>query len=90
VTSSPWFLDEMTIIDLTYITHIERMCASVAYWSGMQMRGNRWPAIERYFSWIGFVLYVDDNEALPRITIRKERCFVYNSLLLLAFEVDYV
>jgi glutathione S-transferase len=50
VTSSPWFLDEMTIVDLTYITHIERMCASVAYWSGRQIRGDRWPAIERWMT----------------------------------------
>lgn len=48
VTSSPWFLDELSIVDLTYITHIERMCASVAYWSGKQIRGSRWPAIERW------------------------------------------
>eukprot|EP00596_Hydrurales_sp_CCMP1899_P003758 CAMPEP_0119034544 /NCGR_PEP_ID=MMETSP1177-20130426/1526_1 /TAXON_ID=2985 /ORGANISM="Ochromonas sp, Strain CCMP1899" /LENGTH=460 /DNA_ID=CAMNT_0006992041 /DNA_START=112 /DNA_END=1494 /DNA_ORIENTATION=+ len=50
VTASPWFLDEMTIVDLTYITHIERMCASVAYWSGRQIRGDRWPAIERWMT----------------------------------------
>ena len=50
VTSSPWFLNELSIVDLTYITHVERMCASVAYWSGMQMRGNRWPAIERWMA----------------------------------------
>lgn len=48
VTSSPWFLDELSIVDLTYITHVERMCASVAYWSGRQIRGDRWPNIERW------------------------------------------
>ena len=24
------------------------MCASVAYWSGRKIRGDRWPAIERW------------------------------------------
>ena len=48
VTSSPWFLSELSIVDLTYVTHIERMCASVAFWSGRQIRGSRWPAIERW------------------------------------------
>lgn len=47
-TSSPWFLQELSIVDLTYITHIERMCASVAFWSGQQLRGQKWPAIERW------------------------------------------
>ena len=50
VTSSPWFLNELSIVDLTYITHVERMCASVAYWSGRQIRGDRWPAIERWMA----------------------------------------
>ena len=48
VTSSPWFLDDLSIVDLTYLSHIERMCASVAYWSGVKIRGSgRWPAIDR-------------------------------------------
>lgn len=50
MTSSPWFLNELSIVDLTYITHVERMCASVAYWSGRQIRGDRWPAIERWMA----------------------------------------
>jgi glutathione S-transferase len=49
VTEGPWFLDYFSIVDLTYLTHIERMCASVAYWSGFKVRGDgRWPAIERW------------------------------------------
>jgi len=51
VTKSPWFLEEFSIVDLTYITHIERMCASVAYWCGLKIRGDGlWPAIERWIS----------------------------------------
>lgn len=51
VTSSPWFLDELSIVDLTYISHVERMCASVAHWSGFKVRGDgRWPAIERWMA----------------------------------------
>lgn len=50
-TSSPWFLHNFSIVDLTYITHIERMCASVAYWGGFKIRGNgRWPNIERWMA----------------------------------------
>ena len=48
VTEGPWFLSSLSIVDLQYVTHIERMYASVAYWSGMQLRGNRWPFIERW------------------------------------------
>lgn len=48
-TSGPWFLSYLSIVDLTYISHIERMCASVAYWSNLKLRGSgRWPAIERW------------------------------------------
>jgi glutathione S-transferase len=48
-TPGPWFLSDLSIVDLTYITHVERMCASVAFWSGLKMRGDgRWPAIERW------------------------------------------
>ena len=51
VTEGPWFLSDLTIVDLTYITHVERMCASVAYWSGFKVRGDgRWPAIERWMN----------------------------------------
>jgi len=49
VTDGPWFLNSLSIVDLTYITHIERMFASVAYWSGIKLRGDsRWPNIERW------------------------------------------
>lgn len=48
VTPGPWFLDNVSIIDLQYLSHIERMCASVAFWSGVKVRGSgRWPAIDR-------------------------------------------
>lgn len=51
VTTGPWFLDQLSIVDLTYITHIERMCASVSYWSGFKIRGDgRWPAIEHWLT----------------------------------------
>lgn len=58
----PWFLpssaseeeespDEgFSLVDLTYVPHLERMAASTAYWKGLQLRGNpRWPAINRWF-----------------------------------------
>lgn len=61
----PWFLpssasedeaatgspDEgFSLVDLTYVPHLERMAASTAYWKGLQLRGNeRWPSINRWF-----------------------------------------
>ena len=48
VTPSPWFLADISIVDLQYVSHIERMCASCVFWSGLRIRGTRWPAIERW------------------------------------------
>lgn len=49
----PWFLagDTPTIVDLQYVSHIERMNASCLYWKGLQLRGTeRWANIERWFA----------------------------------------
>jgi glutathione S-transferase len=49
VTQGPWFLSQLSIVDLQYVSHIERMLASVAFWSGKKIRGDgKWPAIERW------------------------------------------
>ncbi|CAN0497998.1 unnamed protein product, partial [Discosporangium mesarthrocarpum] len=29
-----------SLVDLTYVPHLERMAASTAYWKGLQIRGN--------------------------------------------------
>ncbi|EKX36789.1 hypothetical protein GUITHDRAFT_158659 [Guillardia theta CCMP2712] len=55
LTSSPgpWFLggDNPSIVDLQYISHIERMIPSCLYWKGFQMRGNgKWKGIERWLA----------------------------------------
>ncbi len=43
VCEGPWFLPYLSIVDLTYVTHVERMCASVTYWCGFKVRGDgRW------------------------------------------------
>jgi glutathione S-transferase len=50
VTDGPWFLSTLSIADLTYLSHIERMCASAAFWSGLKIRGSgKWPLIDRWF-----------------------------------------
>ena len=53
VTSGPWFLTDTggpSIVDLTYVPHLERMAASCAYWKGFQIRGNaRYPNVNRWF-----------------------------------------
>lgn len=52
----PWFLpssesqEGFSLVDLTYVPHLERMAASCPYWKGLQLRGNdRWPAINLWF-----------------------------------------
>lgn len=50
-TPGPWFLDDLSIVDLTFVTHVERMCASCLYWSGLDIRASgrdKWPHIERW------------------------------------------
>jgi glutathione S-transferase len=40
-TSGPWFFDfesHPTMIDFIYVSHVERMLASVAYWKGLNLR----------------------------------------------------
>lgn len=40
-TNGPWFFDEYdypTMIDFIYVSHIERMLASCAYWQGLNLR----------------------------------------------------
>ena len=44
----PWFLpgDAPSLVDLQYVTHVERMNASCLYWKGLKIRGSgRWPNI---------------------------------------------
>ena len=38
VAPGPFFLSTFSIVDLTYITHVERMAASIAYWTGFLVR----------------------------------------------------
>lgn len=56
ITSGPFFLKELSIVDLQFVTHVERMAASVPMWKGFNIRGKypndataRWPHIERWF-----------------------------------------
>jgi glutathione S-transferase len=40
-TKGPWFFDTQeypTMIDFIYVSHVERMLASVAYWKGLNLR----------------------------------------------------
>ena len=50
-TPGPWFLggDDPSIVDFQYVSHVERMNASVLYWKGLQLRGTeRWSNIEKW------------------------------------------
>ncbi|KAL1504369.1 hypothetical protein AB1Y20_010775 [Prymnesium parvum] len=40
--AGPWFLggDHPSLVDLQYISHVERMLASVAYWKGISIRAD--------------------------------------------------
>lgn len=69
VSEGSWFLPYLSIIDLTYISHVERMCASVPYWSGFKVRGHgRWPNIERW---------MDAFEALPSYMATKSDYYTH-------------
>ena len=51
-TAGHWFMggDAPTIVDLQYVSHVERMNASALYWKGMQLRGaGRWKNIDKWF-----------------------------------------
>eukprot|EP00472_Partenskyella_glossopodia_P010311 CAMPEP_0197516624 /NCGR_PEP_ID=MMETSP1318-20131121/1501_1 /TAXON_ID=552666 /ORGANISM="Partenskyella glossopodia, Strain RCC365" /LENGTH=548 /DNA_ID=CAMNT_0043065497 /DNA_START=281 /DNA_END=1927 /DNA_ORIENTATION=+ len=47
---SPWFQggDGPSLIDLQFISHIERMEASLIYWKGMRIRDREWENLERW------------------------------------------
>jgi len=50
---TPWFMDFTegpSLVDLQYVSHVERMVASVPYWKGHAIRGNgMYPNIEKWF-----------------------------------------
>jgi glutathione S-transferase len=44
-TKGPWFFDEQdhpTMIDFVYVSHVERMLASCAFWKGLNLRDPKW------------------------------------------------
>lgn len=43
-TKGPWFFDNEfpTMIDFVYVSHVERMLASCAYWKGLNLRDPKW------------------------------------------------
>ena len=43
-TPGPWFFDNEypTMIDFVYVSHVERMLASCAYWKGLNLRDPKW------------------------------------------------
>lgn len=44
-TKGPWFFDKFdhpTMIDFIYVSHVERMLASCAYWKGLNLRDGKW------------------------------------------------
>lgn len=53
VKGTPWFLgfsDAPSLVDLQYVSHIERMAASVPYWKGHAIRGTgEYPNLDRWF-----------------------------------------
>jgi glutathione S-transferase len=43
-TEGPWFFDYdyPTMIDFIFVSHVERMLASCAYWKGLDLRDTKW------------------------------------------------
>jgi glutathione S-transferase len=53
-TSGPWFFDEFdypTMIDFIFVSHVERMLASCAYWKGLNLRDPSW-GLKGLNSWL--------------------------------------
>ena len=44
VTNGPWFFEKEypTMIDFVFVSHVERMLASCAYWKGLNLRDPKW------------------------------------------------
>jgi glutathione S-transferase len=65
-TKGPWFFgenDHPTMIDFIYVSHVERMLASCAYWKGLNLRDPKWnlpgvnawlDAFEKREAYLGF------------------------------------
>jgi glutathione S-transferase len=79
VTEGPFFLEELSIVDLQYVTHVERMLASVPYWAGFVVRGGdgskRWPHIDAWF---------DAFECMPSYMATKSDYYTHVSYWLLS------
>ncbi|GAX18073.1 glutathione S-transferase [Fistulifera solaris] len=53
-TKGPWFFDEHdypTMIDFVFVSHVERMLASCAYWKGLNLRNPKW-GLDGLNAWI--------------------------------------
>jgi glutathione S-transferase len=53
-TQGPWFFDTFdypTMIDFIYVSHVERMLASCAYWKGLNLRDPKWE-FDGLVSWL--------------------------------------
>ncbi len=49
-TEGPWFLegDAPSLVDLQYVSHVERMVASLLYWKGLRIRGASYRALDAW------------------------------------------
>merc|ERR1719424_172319 len=47
-TAGPWFLggEAPSLVDLQYISHVERMLASLLFWKGLRVRGTDLPHLD--------------------------------------------
>lgn len=49
MTEGPWFLSSLSIVDLQFVTHVERMLASCLFWSGLKIRNSgKYQYIDRW------------------------------------------
>jgi glutathione S-transferase len=50
VTDGPYFLEDFSLVDITFAPFLERIVASLLYYKGLVMRGQgRWPNLENWF-----------------------------------------
>lgn len=50
-TPGPYFLEDFSLVDITFAPFLERIAASIAYYKGMAVRGQgQWPNLDRWFA----------------------------------------
>ena len=98
-TKGPWFFDHdyPTMIDFVFVSHVERMLASCAYWKGLNIRDPKWnlPGINAWldaFEKRGTSSVLENCGAASFFSLsdtNELNLFIPSSEYYLAFKSDY-